>query len=318
MDSEKGAELPSTAPGQPAIERNAFDRERETEWATINHEKEELNKQRDENAQLKQRLMFGISEYFWRKAELESGLVPAPETPDDNPQPLLPLEQPGRDTSRQTLNPLPKRKRSLPWLDRQPAPLTTNGKDDLIGVHSPSTMSPAQLSHNEEEDDQLEPVPKKRGRPRLHKEAKPGRADEQENPVKTTSGPTQKRGRPKLYHHTEYGTMLPLTYMLPSGAVLDAEQARERRPAHWEYVIRFIKDRQVAAKFAVRAWLEKKSKDCMVCFVDLKTKSEWDPGCERLRACHVCQRSSRPCIVLDTIGTTMILLPRADEFERRS
>ncbi|KAL1635883.1 hypothetical protein SLS58_010051 [Diplodia intermedia] len=301
MDSENGAVLPSTAPGQPAmadekahlehekyqlggkapvhakvvLERNAFDRERETEWATINHEKEELNKQRGENAQLKQRLMFGISEYFWKKAELESGLVPASEAPDDNPQPLLPLRQPGPDTSRQTLNPLPKRKRDLPGLDGQPAPRATNGKDDFIGVHSPSTMSPAQLAHSEEEGNQLEPVPKKkRGRPRLHEEAKPGRADEQETSVKTTSGPAQKRGRPKLYHHTEYGTMLPLTYLLPSGAVLNAEQARTRRPAHWEYVIRFIKDRQVAAKFAVRAWLEKKSKDCMMCFVDLKTKSE--------------------------------------------
>ncbi|OJD35446.1 uncharacterized protein BKCO1_1700037 [Diplodia corticola] len=320
MDSNDGADRFFAAPARPDIERDAFDRDRESERASINREKEELKKQKHETSQMKQHLMFGISEFFWKKAELESGLVHAPEFLDDDRLPAPPPLQPESDTDSQLQSPPRKKKRGRPRLDKQPVSPITAGEKTPGGIRPPSTVSPANFADDEgEETDRPRLVPKRgRGRPRLDQKVETAEADKQDSAVEASSNSAKKRGRPKLYHDTGYGTRLPLTYLLPSGATIEAEEARLARPAHWKYVIRFIKDRQAAAKFRLRDWLEGKSKECMVCFVDLGMKSLWTPGCERVRACGECQRLGTPCLVLDPTGSKMVLLPRSHEFAEAS
>lgn len=247
---------------------------------------------------MKQRLIFGISEYFWRKAELESGLIPAPRAPGGSRSQL----QPESDMEDQHS---PMRMQGRPELSSQLLSLTE--------LPSPSALSPARFADDEREgDDQPATVPKrKRGRPRLNKATQKDSADK-------SPRPSRKRGRPKLYHHTEYGTKLPLAYLSPDGATIDAQQVRTQRAEHWDHVVRFIKDRQLVAGFRLRTWLEERNGNCITCFVDLKVNCKWTAGRERLQACDDCQKSGTPCVVLDPTGTMMILLPRDEEFQEAS
>lgn len=92
-----------------------------------------------------------------------------------------------------------------------------------------------------------------------------------------------------------------------------ADQIQVEDPQGWDGNILFIKDRQLVAPLLFRAWVQEKSRDCMASFFDLKRTTEWSSGLEMRQACNDCQKSEIPCIILDSTGTKMILLPRSDE-----
>lgn len=93
---------------------------------------------------------------------------------------------------------------------------------------------------------------------------------------------------------------------------MDANELQEKDPRGWQNVIRVIKNHHQAAPFRFRAWVEKKSKDCLQSYIGLQEKTRWSAGLDRHGACKECQKSNTPCIILDANGTEMVLLPRAD------
>lgn len=259
-------------------------------------------------ARLKQRLNQEITKYFFKKAEIEGGLVSAPALLDNRPPSLSPpsvlRDAAGQDQHQPPL----KRKRGRLKLKRSPDSPTSIPDDEL--AYQRHYLMPA----DDEEDDNFQsafvPAPRKRGRPRLNTET-----NQDGHSSETQAREPKKRGRKKGFHCTKYGTRLPLACLSAAGTMMNADQLQAQEPDTWTYVVRFILDRQKGAPYRIRTWMEKKSKDCLSSFVDLQKKTRWFAGFEKGRACRECRKSDRPCIILDPTATEMILLPRVDDPE---
>ncbi|KAL1637566.1 hypothetical protein SLS56_000704 [Neofusicoccum ribis] len=292
----------STAPENTVPERDAFERDKKNEWGMIEREKKSLDEERAEAARLKRQLVMGISEYFFRKAELEGGLVPS--------SPRHQLAENAKDPEQPSKIPLRTKQGTL-GLQKSPTSRSPDGHDDTANSRSPSPLSLAQFADDEEGHSALTLPKRKRGQP--GKNAAPQVTTQDETSSELPSRQAKRRGRRKIYHQTAYGTKLPLVYLLSDGRMKVADQIQVEDPQGWNGNIRFIKDRQLVAPPRFRTGVEKKSKDCMASFFDLERKTKWSSGPEKRQACNDCQKSETPCIILDSTGTKMILLPRPDE-----
>lgn len=168
-------------------------------------------------ARLKQRLNQEITKYFFKKAEIEGGLVSALALLDNCPPSLSPpsvlRDAAGQDQHQPPL----KRKRGRPKLGRSPDSPTSIPNDELACQRH--YLMPADDEEDEDCQSAFVPAPKKRGRPRLNTET-----NQNGHSSETEAREPKKRGRKKVFHCTKYGTRLPLACLSAAGTMMNADQ----------------------------------------------------------------------------------------------